>query len=337
MIVLRACGLLVLATAACGGTEVKDFVYGGGQPGFGKPEGGEIRHEHVRFLGQPDQTWLMVYQYTAQASVPSATFGAPEMNSTGQFENCVDERDPATQTWPFKPITGAMYLDLPQVKLSGPGIAGSLTVPKGYPEGTEPNTTGNSTFRSYAFTYGGGVPDPDSGHPLGFNATLTAAMSTTGGAYVLDIGKPDSAPGGSAGTAMTYFMPETYRAPLQIGEPGTVPIPAHVDLEMSWAAPKNDKGPDGATHTKKTYFNVTLFADQIIMPAGTVHPQFICFADVDGYTRVPATVIDLLPLDGLIVHANLSHWMELRDTMGGEQRRFDLVSVYSNLSAYSKQ
>jgi hypothetical protein len=314
----RCFGLLLLTASACSSsTDVTMFVYGNGQPGAALAEGGEIRHENVRILGQPVQSWVMVYQYTAAASVPTAPFAAPENGGKGQFGNCVDERSGAP-TWPFHAITGATYLDLPKVKLSGPGITGSLDVIKTNP----PNTAGNSTFRKYDFTYGGGAPGAP---PGGFNGMLTAAMSTPGAEYTLDIGK---------GSAMTYDIPEAFTAPLGIGGAATVMITDHQDLEFTWTTPKNDKGTSGFEHNRKTYFNFTFFADPT---SPTNPPQFICFPDVDGHQVVPKAVIELLPKNGLIVNADLSHYMDKQTAATGETRRFDLVSIYCNISAYSKQ
>ena len=292
------------------------FVYGAGHPGVSLSEGGEIRHENVRLLGQPVQSWLMVYQYTAPASALTAPFPTPDMGGKGQFGNCVDERI-GSPTWPFQPIVGATYLDLPNVQLTGPGITGTLDIIKTNP----PNIIGNSTFRFYGFTYGGGSPgDP----PAGFNGTLTAAQSVPGGDYVLDIGK---------GVPMQYHFPDAYTAPLGIGGADTVVISAHKDLEFTWTAPPNDRGPSGVEHTKKTYFNITFFVD----PTSTNPPLFLCFPDIDGHQLIPAAVIDLLPPNGLILHADFSHYMEAREANPGEQRRFDLVSMFENISVYMKQ
>lgn len=311
-------GFVLLAAAtgsACDdGTDISKFTYGGKQPGAALPEGGEIRHENVRILGMPEQTWVMVYQYTS--TEPTAPFAAPAEEGKGIYGNCVDERN-GSPTWPFTPIKNAKYLDLPKVALSGPGIQGALNIIKTNP----PNTAGNSTFRKYDFTYGGGAP----GAAAGFNASMTtAAMSTPGGDYTLDIGKGDP---------MTYHMPESYKAPLGIGGAATVMIKGGQDLEFSWEAPPNDKGASGFEHTKKTYFNFTFFAD----PTAANPPQFICFPDVDGHQVVPQAVIDALPPEGLIVNANLGHYLEARETENGEMRRFDLVSIFCNISAYKKQ
>lgn len=310
-------GFVLLAVAACDdGTDISQFTYGGKQPGSGLAEGGEIRHENVRILGMPEQTWVMVYQYTTPSTEPTAPFPEPAEGGKGLYGNCVDERN-GSPTWPFTPIRNARYLDLPKVALSGPGITGALNIAKTNP----PNKAGNSTFRAYDFTYGGGAP----GDMMGFNASkTTAAMSTPGGEYTLDIGK---------GEPMTYFMPTSYKAPLGIGGADKVMITAGQDLEFSWDAPENDKGKSGFEHTKKTYFNFTFFAD----PTSTNPPQFICFPDVDGHQVVPKAVIDALPAEGLIVNANLGHYLEARETENGEIRRFDLVSIFCNISAYKKQ
>jgi hypothetical protein len=326
MRILRAFGLLALSTAACGDeVNIKDFDYGGGQPGQKLAEGGEIRHENVRILGLPEQTWLMVYQYTAAASVPTAPFAAPDNGGKGQFGNCVDERNTAP-TWPFHPITGATYLTLPQVKISGPGFAAPTDVPL---TNNAMFRVGNSTFRSYGVTYGGGAPgDP----PSGFNGMLNAGQSKPDSDYTIDIGK--KGPDAAKGNAMTYHMPAAYTAPLGIGGKDPVIIAAGKDLEYSWTAPANDKGTDGNTHTAKTYFNFTFFAD----PTNAGHePQFICFPDRDGHQVVPKAVIDALPAKGLIVNADLSHQMEAREANTGEMRRFDLVTIFCNISAYEKQ
>ena len=327
----RSFGLLVLSTmaalAACGGsTDIGDFSYGKDQPGSGLPEGGEIRHENVRILGLPEQTWVMVYQYTAPASVQTAPFAVPADGGHGKWGNCVDERDAVNgpPDWPLSKITGATYtyLDLPKVELTGPGITGTLNITKSTPV----NTSGNSTLRSYDFTYGGGaVGNP----PSGFNGTLTAAMSTAGGAYTLDIGKKDI---DGKITPMQFYVPEAFTAPLGIGGGTPVIIKAGQDLTYTWTTPKDDFGTSGKEHTKKTYFNLTFFAD----PAG-IGAQFFCFPDTEGHQTVPAAVIDALVPGGLMVNANLTHWQDAREANPGEMRRFDLVSIYCNISLYSKQ
>ena len=330
MRILTACGLLALGTVACSDEmNVTGGGYGANHPGQNLPEGGEIRHENVRALGMPVQTWVMVYQYTAPSSVPTAPFADAAyamMQSGGKFGNCVDERQ--TPTWPFTPITGATYLDLPQVKLTGPGFTGTLDVVKTDP----PNTAGNSTFRTYGFTYGGGALGSP---PSGFNGTLTKEESQPGGDYTIDIGRMGRDLSGKVvtDTKMTYHMPEAYTTPLGIGGADMVMIPAGKDLEFSWTAPTNPKGTDGKQHLRETYFNFTFFAD----PTVASPPQFICFPDKDGHQVVPKAVIDELPAGGLIVNADLSHYMEARETTNGEVRRFDLVSIYCNISLYKKQ
>ncbi len=308
--------VLTVAALGCGGgTDISKFNYGGDQPGVDLPEGGEIRHENVRILGMPEQTWAMVYQYKGPSFAQNAPFAEPADGGKGIYGNCVDERN-GSPTWPFTAITGATYINLPKVSLTGPGIATSLDIVKTDP----PNTVGNSNFRKFDFTYGGGAP----GDQAGFNASqTTAAMSTQGGHYTLDIGE---------GTPMDYYMPEAYTAPLGIGGAADVIIPRGAPLEYSWTTPHNDKGASGFEHTKKTYFNLTFFAD----PTSANPPQFMCFPDTEGHQIIPQAVIDALPDGGLIVNANLSHYMEAR-TVDGEQRRFDLVSIYCNISLYKKQ
>jgi hypothetical protein len=127
-----------------------DIGVGSGQPGAALAEGGEIRHEHVRMFGA-DATWIQVYQYKGPSASENAPFPGPIAGS--EYGNCVDERDPTTSTWPFKPIAGATYLDLPMVQLTGDGLDAPLDVVRTTP----PNQIGNSTFRAYDFTYGGGT------------------------------------------------------------------------------------------------------------------------------------------------------------------------------------
>lgn len=329
MSVQRIFAVLLFTTVACSsGTDVSELNYGGGQPGAALPEGGEIRHENVRFLGQAEQTWIMVYQYTGPGKAETAPFAVPADGGHGQFGNCVDERN-GSPTWPVKPITGATFLDLPKaVELTGPGITGSLNITKSIP----PNTIGNSTFRQYGFTYGGGAPNPMGTGPMGFNATLTAAESTPGADYTLDIGKKDE--NGNLST-MTYHMPDRFVAPLGLGGSTPVMITTGTDLTLSWTAPPNDLGVSGKDHTKKTYFNLTFFVDD--SGSMTNPAQFICFSDGEGHTMIPAAVIDALKPRGLMVNANLSHWMDAREAAPGEMRRFDLVTIYSNISLYMKQ
>ena len=329
MSTLRNLVLLLGAVVACSdSTNVKQFQYGGGQPGAALAEGGEIRHERVNLLGMPPQTWLMVYQYSGPALSATAPFPAPDPKS--MFGQCVDER--MDQTWPFSPITGATFLTLPKVEVTGPGITGTLNVIETNP----PNMVGNSTFRHYGFTYGGGAP----GDPAGFNASMTTAdMSTPGMDYTLDIGKAGCKDAGCTApaatvTPMTYHMPDAYTTPLGVGGGATVMIPNGQDLTFTWTAPANDFGSDGKTHTAKTHFNFTFFADP---NNPTNPPQFICFPDVDGHQVIPAAVISALPAGGLIVNADLSHYMEAREANPGEMRRFDLVSIYCNISLYQKQ
>lgn len=309
--------VLLLAAVNCGGTDVKDFQYGGGQPGAALAEGGEIRHENVRIFGFPEQTWIMLYQYKGPPVSANAPF--PAGSTTSQFTGCVDERDPASQTWPFKPITGATYLDFTTHSLTGTGITGALDITKSDP----PNTVGNSTTRTYDFTYGGGAPGNP---PSGFNGTLTAAESTPGGHYTLDIGQDHK---------YDYYIPDAYTTPFNIGTrdmADAVPVPASGDWEYDWTAPANDFGTDGKTHTRKTHFNFTLF---VAADDAGLHPQFMCFPEVEGHQKVPADVIAALPAGGLIVHADLSHYMDHADA-GGEDRRFDLVGIFCNISLFSK-
>lgn len=323
MSVQRIFAVLLFTTAACGGTDVSDFEYGGGQPGAALPEGGEIRHENVRFFGQPEQTWLLVYQYTGLGNDATAPFAVAADGGHGTFGNCVDERT-GSPNWPFHPLTGASYLDLPKVEVSGPGITGVLTPPR------TTNVGGNSTFRQYGVAYGGGAPNPMTGVTGGYNAGLTKEQSTPGAEYTLDIGKKDQ---NGMLTKMTYNMPGSYIAPLGIGGAGPVMIPKGKDLVLEWTPPKNDFGASGKDHTKKTFFNLTFFAD----PTSMNPPQFLCFNDSDGHTTVPAAVVDLLPAGGLMVNANLAHWMEAREANPGEMRRFDLVTIFCNISPFMKQ
>ena len=307
--------IALLAAGCGGGTDVSEFSYGGGQPGAKLLEGGEIRHENVRMLGMPIQSWIHVYQYTGPSG--SAPMPAPADGGMGLYGNCVDERG-TPPTWPLAPITGATYLDLPKVEVTGPGISGVLNVVKTDP----PNMGGNSTFRAHAFTYGGGAPGNP---PMGFNGTLTAAQSTPGGEYTLDIGK---------GAPMKYFMPESYAAPLGIGTQMTVTIPAGQDLTMNYTPPTaNDFGESGTEHTKKTHFNATFFAD----PTAASPALFLCPTPEEGNIVIPKAVIDALPANGLIVNFNLTHWMEAREAAPGEQRRFDLVAIFCNISLFQKQ
>jgi hypothetical protein len=304
--------LSLLGCLSCGGTDVSEFTYGGGQPGAALKEGGEIRHENVRMLGMPIQTWVHVYQYTGDPD--SAPLPGP--GTGGIFGDCIDERT-SPPTWPLTPITGATYLDLPKVELSGPGIDGVLDIVRTDP----PNMVGNSSFRQHDFTYGGGAPGNP---PMGFNGTLVAEQSTPGGEYTLDIGK---------GEPMNYFMPEPYDAPLGIGTQMMVTIPAGQDLVMTWTPPDQDFGDSGTEHTKKTHFNATFFAD----PTAASPPLFLCPSGSEGNQTIPKAVIDALPASGLVVQFNLTHWMEAREAASGEQRRFDLVAIFCNISLFQKQ
>lgn len=315
-------GLYLLTLAwGCGGTNVADFVYGGGEPGMSLPEGGEIRHENVRMLGMPVQSWIMVYQFTRPSGDTWAPFPAPADGGSGQFGNCVDERN-GEPTWPFTAIgSDAVYNNLSKVVLTG---SGTPSTGLDIVETSPPNTVGNSTFRSYDFTYGGGAPGNP---PGGFNGTITGAVSQADTDYSLDIGE---------GAPITYHFPAAYTAPLGIGGSAAVMITNNQDLDMTWTAPPNDYGSDGAQYLIDTYTNLTLFAD----PTNAANPaQFICFPyrGDDGHVTVPAAVISALPASGLIVNADMTHYMAARDAAGTNTHRFDLVAIYCNISTYQKQ
>src|SRR5688572_18997716 len=49
------CAALAIGSIGCGGDDPAnvDFLYGSGQPGLGKPEGGELRFERVKTPGGP--------------------------------------------------------------------------------------------------------------------------------------------------------------------------------------------------------------------------------------------------------------------------------------------
>ena len=129
-------------------------------------------------------------------------------------------------------------------------------------------------------------------------------------------------------------MPDAYDAPLGLGGTAPIIIPIHRDLTYSWTAPPNDFGASGHDHTKKTYFNTTVFIDPLSM-ANPV--QFICFSDIEGHATIPAAVVDKLAPSGFMTNTNFSHFMEAREAAPGEMRRFDLVSRYCNISLYQKQ
>lgn len=304
---------LVLA-ASCGEEPYvcTDCWVGGGQPGEALAEGGEIRHEHVRMHGQPAQTWIQLYQYKGPSASDNAPMPVPADGGKRPLGTCVDERDPATASWPYRPILGESYLELPKAELTGTGIAGALAIEKTTP----PNQIGNSTFRTHDATYGGGTGGG------GFNGTLTAEQSTPGGRYTLDIG---------ISVPMEYYIPDDYTPPRGIGGADAVTIVGGKALELEWTAPVNDMGESGKERTRKTYYSYVLFAD----PSAAFPPQFLCFPETPGHLTVPAAVIDALPPTGLIVHAHITHYMEARDA-GGEHRRFDLVGGVLHVSDYVK-
>jgi hypothetical protein len=282
------------------------------QPGTALAEGGELRHEHVRLLGEPEQTWIQVYQFSGPAASANAPFPSPESNGNGPLGTCVDERDPLTASWPFKPISGATYLDLPKVEITGTSLNGALTVLKTTP----PNQIGNSTFRTYDFTYGGGASK--SGPNGGFNQLLDAYHSTPEARFQLDIGK---------GSPMPYVMPTDYAAPLGIGGADTVMIAGGSDLALTW------DGPPESDSARERSFDYVVFAD----PSAAYGPQFLCFPQLAGSLTIPAAVIDALSPMGYVFHVRVNHYMEAREASDGALRRFDLVSSMTNISRYAKQ
>ncbi len=327
--VIRATAVVLLALPACdddlpiacfqsGGGDGECRGGGGGQPGASLAEGGEIRHERVYIRGAAPQAWIQLYQYKGPGALLNAPLPTPDLDADAHLEPCVDERDPAAASWPFRPIAGTSpaqptYLELPMTELVGSGITGVLTIPRTDP----PNTIGNSTYRTYDFTYGGGLPGTDAG---GFNATLSPEVAEAGGHYTLEIGQGP----------MDYYLPEDYQPPRDIGRADTVPIAKGEDLVLDWDAPPNDRGSDGTEQNRKTYFNYVLFVD----PSAAFPPQFLCFPQADGVQTISRSVIEKLPPSGIIIHTSCTHYMEKQDA-GGEDRRFDLVGAIVNISSYT--
>jgi hypothetical protein len=315
---------LALLSVGCQTTDVKCFTsggggdecgYGGGQPGEHLAEGGEIRHERVRAFGV-QESWIQLYQYNGPAMSMNAALPPEEEPEVGPFGYCIDERNPAAAGWPFKPIEGATYLDFPITTLTGTGIASSLAIPKTVP----PNTIGNSTYRTYDFTYGGGQPGTAT---PGFNGTLTVDEAAAEGHYTLDIEQDHR---------YDYYLPPDYAPPLDIGGADTVVLSKARTLELSWAAPPNDHGADGRTKTQKPYYAYTVFVD----PNAAFPPQFMCLTDKDGHQSIPKTVLAALPAEGIVMHVETTHYMDHLDA-GGEDRRFDLVASLVNISPFAMQ
>jgi hypothetical protein len=151
-----------------------------------------------------DQIWIQAYQFDGPPFSDSAPFPVP---TDGAFGTCVDERDPATATWPFRPLTGASYLELPKADVSGPGITGTLALTK-----MAPATMIDWTSRTHDIVYGATGP------------------ATPDGMYTVDIGKNDPMP---------YAISDDYTAPLGIGGADRLAIDASTELEMTWQPPQS--------------------------------------------------------------------------------------------------
>jgi len=333
-------GFALMLMAGCTSSEsLSDFHYSSGNqnPGANLPEGGEIRHENVRLLGNQED-WLAVYQYagTGASSAPLADIDTilEGGSGNGQWGPCIDERTTHSptgnttggNTWPFQPITNATYEHFPSVPtLTGTGISGSLPIVEMNP----PNTVGNSTLRTYDFTYGGGAPG--SNFASTFNGGLTTEEAAGSGVYTLDMGEGD---------AITYTFVASFTAPLGIGGSANVNVPAGQDLVATWDAPANVFG-TGNEHVQNTYFNFMLFVDPTVPTA-----EFMCFMDLSkpGTLTIPAAVISAIQSEnggsGLIVDANLTHQM-LSETNPADPnkqaRRFDIVTIWCNISTFSIQ
>jgi hypothetical protein len=350
-------GLLFAAGLGAGCTSsasLNSFEYGGSggsQPGSALPEGGEIRHENVRLLGSQEE-WLMVYQFTAPTTCTGCDTSAAlaPINAILQggsntlkpeYGPCIDERSTGTPTgnvaggepsWPFSAIgSAATYETFPSgPTLTGTGISGTLDVTENNP----PNTVGNSTLRSYGFTYGGGF-FAGSNYATTFNGMLSPGDATAGGVYTLDVGET----GGSDTSPLTYTFASEFTAPLGIGGSANVSIP-NSELTVTWDAPTNVYGPNDE-HVQNTYFNFMLFVDTSIPTA-----EFICFTALTkpGTLTVPAAVISQVAMEnggsGLIVDADLTHQMDALENPADtnhQLRRFDIVTIWCNISTFSIQ
>jgi hypothetical protein len=317
--------------SGCGGTDVTDFQYGKGNPGAKLPEGGDVRIERVFIADGTNQenpdgsggvSWVQVYQWT---STSAATTKALPPAGT-----CTDLR--TGQFWPNSKLDdpSVTALDLgASVTITGP--TGVTTLPK-CTTATNLNTLCSTTStppRALSLMYGG----LSAGTPQGsFIKNLPGNTVQANSDYTVDFGGKKT----DGGKDIKVHIPGSYKTPLGIGAKA-VTVAANKDLELTWTPPTDPS--TGTEHTPTTHFGRFFVLDPTLGNTSGYPLSWVCVPktdpdtgeEIDGSITVPASVVNQWPkTGGLLVHAELTHYME---AVGG--RRLDLVGIWCHVSPFT--
>lgn len=318
-------------------TDIANFKYGKGNPGVDLLEGGDVRIERV-FLADgihnemPDgtggMTWLQVYQWT---STDASTTKALPPEGT-----CTDLR--TGQFWPNSKLDAPSITDIDVGTVSLTNARGTVTLPKCTTATNldksgvaSPCQTTSTPPRALGLMYGG----LSAGSPQGaFLAGVPADTVQAGDDFTVNLGgkKADN------GDELKVHIPKSYKTPLNIGSDPDVKVTGGQDLQLTWTPP--DEASTGTDHTPLTHFGRLFVLDTT--PANNGYPlSWVCVPktdpatgeEIDGSITVPASVVNQWPkTGGLLVHAELTHYME---AVGG--RRLDLVGIWCHVSPFSVQ
>lgn len=333
-----AAATVFVAGGGCTGTDVSTFSYGKGNPGANLPEGGDVRIERVFIAdgmhnekpdGSGGVTWLQVYQWKSN-DIKTTKALPPE----GQ---CTELR--TGNYWPNS------KLDDPSITGVDLGATVKITGPKGVTElpkcttATNVDTMGLTSMcsttstppRALGLMYGG----LSAGSPQGaFLNGIAADTVQAGATYTVDLGGKKTDSGGD----IKVHIPGTYKTPLGIGSNEMITVAANKDLVLTWDPPADES--TGMDHTPTTHFGRLFVLDTTASNNG--YPlSWVCVPktdpatglEIDGEITVPASVVNKWPTTGgLLVHAELTHYMEAVDG-----RRLDLVGIWCHVSPFKVQ
>jgi len=330
-------GVAFGALAACGSsTDVSNFSYGKGNPGANLPEGGDVRIERVYLAdgmhneqadGSGGMTWLQVYQWKSTDDKKTTKKLPPE-------GTCTDLR--TGEYWPNSKLDDPSITDIDlgaTVKLTS--ARGTTELPKcTYDTNVDKlgaksmcNTT-STPPRALNLMYGGlsaGAPQGD------FLNKIPANTVQAGDDFKVDIGKK-----ADSGADLMVHIPAYYKTPLGIGSKEVV-VTKNADLELTWTPP--DEESTGTEHTPYTHFGRFFVLDTNASSNNGYPLSWVCVPktdpktgeEIDGSITVPASVVNQWPATGgLLVHAELTHYME---AVGG--RRLDLVGIWCHVSPFT--
>jgi hypothetical protein len=299
-----SCAALAIGSIGCGGDDTDaSFIYGNKQEGLGKPEGGELRFERVKvptFIA-PGGAITLVQSYFVESA--TGDFPLPELGKCNQ----VAMPDGTPIMWPMGRLQNKVYTDVgPSITLNN----GSKTITLNRFTGTEamPLSENVPSSRKHQILYAGPMQtnmiSPDD---LVYDTTYEMSYEN---ATKLHHGK--------------VYLPRDYAIRSHPVGTATVSLTKGQDavFEYDSLAP----GVDVVEHDPNRAFPFVIIID----PS---KPTFthVCLAGTTetGKITVPAATLDEAAPKGLILHGQLSHYL---DEFKG--RRFDILGVSCNLSPY---